>query len=348
MANIFFAKYYIGSMNENPLISVIIPVYNVEQYVECCLRSVMVQTYKNLEIIVVDDGSTDNSGRICDKIAKEDNRIRLVHQHNKGVSVARNIGMELAQGSYIGFVDPDDFICSDMYEYLFRIMMENKADISICSYKKFTFKHSIENIEDQDKVFCLDGYSALLELFNRSGIIKPSIWDGLYKKELLVQFPVGFICEDREFKVKVLVHSHIIAVGTKIKYFYRVRTDSLTRRKAGYQRLVKDFSIISARIENFIKSQEMELSILNAFYVSTLRFSANLLSKTAKYRLINCLPEARALISYYAPLVYTDKKKWRAYLICCLMKIKSIWPYISFFTVSDFVFGLYKKVYKKK
>ena len=334
-------------MQNNPLISIIIPVYNVAEYVEECINSIINQSYLNLDIIIIDDGSTDNSGEICEEIAKKDNRIRVVHQHNKGLSSARNLGMELAKGRYIGFVDSDDLICSDMYEYLFRIMEENTADIGLCNYKRFTSKHDIENIENRGEVFCLDSYSALLELFKGTGNVKPCAWQGLYKKELLEQFPVGLICEDREFKVKVLFHSHIIAVGTKIKYFYRVRTGSLTRRKMGYQRLVKDFSIISTRIENFIKSQEIELSILNAFYVSTLRFSANLLSKTIKYRLVNCLPDVRVLISYYAPLVYTDKKKWRAYLICYLMKIESIWPYISFFAVSDFIFGLYKKVYKK-
>ena len=104
----------------NKLISIIIPVYNVEKYLEDCLNSVVNQTYKNLEIILIDDGSTDNSGKICDLYAKKDNRIVVIHKENAGVSSARNVGLKIAKGLYIGFVDPDDYIAEDMYEILYQ------------------------------------------------------------------------------------------------------------------------------------------------------------------------------------------------------------------------------------
>lgn len=102
------------------LISIIVPIYNVELYLEKCIESIINQTYKNLEIILVDDGSTDSCGKICDEYAKKDNRIKVIHKINGGLSDARNKGMEIAKGKYIGFVDGDDYVASDMYETLYK------------------------------------------------------------------------------------------------------------------------------------------------------------------------------------------------------------------------------------
>ena len=107
------------------LISVIIPVYNVELYLRRCIDSVIKQTYKNLEIILVDDGSTDKSGEICDEYASLDNRISVIHKENGGLSSARNAGLKNAHGEYFGFVDSDDAIVEDMYEYLYDILLKN-------------------------------------------------------------------------------------------------------------------------------------------------------------------------------------------------------------------------------
>lgn len=121
-----------------PLISIIVPVYNVKDYVEKCLDSICGQTYKNLEIVVVDDGSTDGSGEICDTYAQKDPRVKVIHRENRGVSAVRNEGLDIALGEYIGFVDGDDWIDSDMYEFLYELLIVNEADISVCS-------HYIEN-----------------------------------------------------------------------------------------------------------------------------------------------------------------------------------------------------------
>ena len=116
------------------LISVIIPVYNVDKYLERCIDSVIVQTYSNLEIILVDDGSNDDSGIICDRYAKFDDRIKVIHKKNGGVSSARNEGIKYCNGKYIGFVDSDDYIDSTMYEYLYNLLISNDADISCCDF----------------------------------------------------------------------------------------------------------------------------------------------------------------------------------------------------------------------
>ena len=119
---------------EKELISVIIPCYNVEKYIDRCMESVLNQTYRNLEIILVDDGSTDGTGEIIKKYAEHDHRIKILHQKNKGAGAARNAGMEIASGSYIGFVDSDDWIAEDMYEYLIGIIKEEDADIAACDF----------------------------------------------------------------------------------------------------------------------------------------------------------------------------------------------------------------------
>lgn len=121
-------------MEKKPLISIIVPVYNVEKYIRRCVDSLINQTYKNLEIILIDDGSPDNSGAICDEYAKLDNRVKVIHKENGGVSSARNVGLDSASGEYIGFMDSDDYITPDMYEVLYNNMVDNDADISMGIY----------------------------------------------------------------------------------------------------------------------------------------------------------------------------------------------------------------------
>ena len=130
---------------DNSLISIIIPVYNVEQYLGKCLDSVISQTYKNLEIILVDDGSTDNSGKICDEYALKDNRIKVIHKKNAGVSIARNTGLNITRGDYIGFVDGDDYIECDMYETLLKKILETNSKLVVCNWFEGTENNWVEN-----------------------------------------------------------------------------------------------------------------------------------------------------------------------------------------------------------
>lgn len=114
-------------------ISIVVPIYNVEKYLDQCVKSIINQTYKNLEIILVNDGSIDNSGKICDKYKRQDNRVIVIHKENGGSSDARNVGIQIATGKYIGFVDSDDYIEKDMYEFLYNNMINENADISCCN-----------------------------------------------------------------------------------------------------------------------------------------------------------------------------------------------------------------------
>ena len=121
-------------MNEQPLISIIVPVYNTEMYLDKCVTSLINQTYRNIEIILVDDGSTDNSGKMCDSYAQKDNRIKVIHQTNAEVGAARNVGLKNVSGQYIGFVDSDDYVEHDMYEVLLKTLLQNNVSIVSCSY----------------------------------------------------------------------------------------------------------------------------------------------------------------------------------------------------------------------
>ena len=123
-------------MKEKPLISVIVPVYNVEKYIRECLDSIVNQTYKNLQIILVDDGSSDNSGKICDEFAKKDSRITVVHQENQGAGAAKNTGLELIEGEYFSIIDSDDYIDLSMYEKMVSLMKQYDSDIVQCLFKQ--------------------------------------------------------------------------------------------------------------------------------------------------------------------------------------------------------------------
>lgn len=132
---------------EEKLISIIVPVYNVEKYLKECIDSVISQTYKNLEIILVDDGSTDKSGEICDEYSKKDSRIKVIHKENGGLSDARNVALDIAKGEYIGFVDSDDYVEKDMFETLYKLAEEHNTEISSISFYK-TLENEIIDVRN--------------------------------------------------------------------------------------------------------------------------------------------------------------------------------------------------------
>lgn len=211
----------------NPLISVIIPVYNVENYLKKCLESVINQTYKNLEIILINDGSNDNSKDICDEYSQKDSRIIVVHKHNEGVSVARNTGLDIAKGEYIGFLDADDYIEEDMYEFLLDNAIKDNADISSCSYNK-VFSDRIEEGIGFNKYLILDSSEAIEKTINKD-ILFPSVWLKLFKKECIknVRFdPTIKISEDYLFCFNAACNCKKYVHSGKGKYNYIMREGS--------------------------------------------------------------------------------------------------------------------------
>ena len=217
---------------EYPLISVIIPVYNVEKYLPFSLESVMRQTYKNLEIILVDDGSKDESGNICEKYAKKDNRLRVIHQQNSGVSVARNTGIAACRGEYVGFVDSDDLIHERLFERLLDELQKNHADLSVCDLLRF--KDSSEmNQKTEKKEAVLYSQEQYLKKFFKIGsqTIEYYPWNKLYKRTLLTedQYPKGVRDgEDIFATLKAVLRADKIAVFDEQLYFYRENPNSVT------------------------------------------------------------------------------------------------------------------------
>lgn len=214
------------------LISVVVPVYNVERYLRACLDSLLAQTYSSLDILLVDDGSTDRSGAICDEYAHRDPRIRVVHQKNGGLSDARNTGISLATGRYITFVDSDDAVSADMLAYLYELIIREKADIATC--QKQLIDENGKNIPSRAKSRSqtVHGNENCMKAFLVSKDIDTAAWGKLYKRELFreVRYPKGKYCEDIFTTYRLFALSNTITVGEERKYGYRVRSDSIMHR----------------------------------------------------------------------------------------------------------------------
>ena len=208
----------------------IIPIYNAEQYLRQCLDSVVNQTYKNLEIILVDDGSTDNSGKICDEYALKDKRIVVIHKENGGISDARNIGIEKASGEFITFVDSDDDVANDIIEYLYEILKKFNCKMSVCAHniiKNNKIKKSF-NLKGDCK---LSSQECIKKMLYDDGI-DTSAWAKLYDRSIFeqIRYPKGMLFEDIATTYKLFIKSTEIASGHLAKYNYRIRNEhSITR-----------------------------------------------------------------------------------------------------------------------
>lgn len=218
------------------LISVIVPVYKVEKYLERCVESIRNQTYSNIEIILVDDGSPDSCPTVCDRYAEKDGRIRVIHKENGGLSDARNVGIDAACGEYIGFVDSDDYIHSEMYENLVRSIKKTGAEIAVCGVRKvYDTDPEEQPVRDQDKVKVCSGIQAVKNIFEPDLYLQSVVaWNKLYRKELFdnVRYPVGKLHEDEFTTYKLLNKCKKVVYIEEKYYYYYQRTDSIMGRKA--------------------------------------------------------------------------------------------------------------------
>lgn len=220
-------------------VSVIIPVYNVEDYLSTCIDSVLEQSHKELEVILVDDGSTDKSGKICDAYRKEDSRVRVIHKENGGLSDARNAGIEIAQGSYISFVDSDDYVHKDFIKTLLKACKEYSAEIAVCRH--FKFCSDAELLSCNKKDFCgltlLDKKRAFRAfLLNQNGDFVVT-WNKLYAARLwkYIRFPKGKIHEDCFVSHQLYLDSDKIIYLDDILYGYRSRPSSIIKSADAYR-----------------------------------------------------------------------------------------------------------------
>lgn len=211
------------------LISVIVPIYKVEQYLDDCVQSIVNQTYQKLEIILVDDGSPDGCPGLCDEWAKKDSRIRVIHQQNAGLSAARNAGLEIAQGDYIGFVDSDDYIANDMYEQLIAALKGTDKNTAACLIARVFDDGRIV----ADKPSCEDNVimgaaQAVDASFYKK--VCNAVWCKLYAKTVFenLRFPVGEVNEDYPVMIPVIIRSDGMVLVNKAMYYYRKREGSIT------------------------------------------------------------------------------------------------------------------------
>lgn len=212
------------------LISIIVPIYNMQKYLRKCLDTLIKQTYDKLEIILVDDGSTDSSGVICDEYLLKDNRIKVIHKENAGVSDARNVGIAIAKGEYIGFVDPDDYIELNMYEKLLYLIKNNNCDIAICGYViEDENGNSVRNLDKEIKNIILNSEKAMKLLIN-NGNFGSYPWDKLYKRNLFnnIKYPIGKIYEDADTTYKLIHKCKKIIYNSEPLYHYIKRKNSLS------------------------------------------------------------------------------------------------------------------------
>ncbi len=224
-------KHYkiIRGINMNPLISVIVPIYKVEKFLGECVESILTQTYTNLEIILVDDGSPDNCGSICDEYAQKDSRIKVIHKQNGGLSDARNAGLIVFKGEYLVFVDSDDFMPKDSIEYMYNLAIKNDADLVIGGSEKFdenTGKIIWSTYNGAENVQVFDKAEAMKDFF----INGCASWARLYKRKVHnnVFFPVGEINEDEAIVLTILENCEKIVKSNYVVYNYRYRENSIT------------------------------------------------------------------------------------------------------------------------
>lgn len=267
----------------NDLISIIIPIYNVEKYIKECIDSVVKQSYKNIEIILIDDGSKDNSGKICDYYSNKYKQIRVIHKHNEGVSIARNIGIELSAGKYITFIDADDFVEPNYIEILYKQCIGKNADLSICGANdidndKKIIKTSIKYAKT------LNSKEAMKELLNEkyyTGVV----WGKMYKRDLFknIKFNKEIkIAEDLDVLYKIIDKCNLINIDTSKKlYYYRIRKNSATT--VNYNDDWKNEIKICKNIMHFIKNKYPD--ILNFAIKRYVRINISCINNIMKNKL---------------------------------------------------------------
>ncbi len=264
------------------MVSIIVPIYKVEKYLDKCIESIVNQTYKDIEIILVDDGSPDRCPEMCEVWAKKDNRIKVLHKENGGISEARNAGMDLATGDYVGFVDSDDYIHEDMYKILMQEMEKSDADVVCCKYVDVNedgevisrtagfFDEPNYNVIYKDRDFV----HALLE--NRS---MPVVWNKLFKKNVVDEyyFKHNTYSEDYLFLLHIAYEEMSIVFITDTLYYYTAREDSITGGfKEGYNldQVKNVFSVEKLLMNRF--GDDIEVSLKTAQFKAIRLFLARM------------------------------------------------------------------------
>lgn len=244
-----------------PLISIIVPVYNSRKFLKRCVKSIQNQTYKNIEIILIDDGSTDSSGELCEQLASYDSRIVVRHKINGGQSSARNLGLDIAKGKLIGFVDNDDVIEPDMFERLYQNMIRERVKISgIVADWVYEDKTIFEGDKYQTRIY--SGHELLKNIFYRENLISSSVWDKLFERELFsnVRFPDGCEFEDIWVLSQILLSNPDVYI--EMKPLYHWYQYNFSRSKSGFNDKSRTYVDVPKRIVKSYKSQNADQALI--------------------------------------------------------------------------------------
>ena len=300
------------SAGENPLISVIIPVYNVSPWIDTCLKSVASQSYTNLEVILIDDGSSDGSAERCDEWIRLDRRFHVLHRKHEGVSAARNAGLSVFHGDYFSFVDADDMPHPDMIRMLFELLRCSDADLSVCQCREVLFSPGTPPSGEpaaEYPVRILDQKASIRHLLNGEEMIHSVVWNKLYPCSFrdLLHFPEGVVYEDNEVTLQALLASRKIAVTDAVLYDKRSRPGSIMRTQTPFHNLDRIRS--AERIEKIIRSAfpgDRELIRLAVWR------SAGSKIRSWLYLQMNADPESRLLAKQVRLLLASPRKEYAA------------------------------------
>mgnify|MGYP003290941701 CR=1 FL=1 len=259
------------------MISVIVPVYNMEKYLEKCVRSILNQDYKDIELILVDDGSKDSSPQMCDEFARQDERIKVIHKPNGGQGSARNMALDIAQGEYISFIDSDDWIELDMYTNLVGLLEETGADIAICEDANNEEDGTVKKNHRVTGTLVMTKDEAFSHRFDGSDIVTDSPCNKLYRKELFndLRFPENRLLEDTALMYLIIDKTKKIVSSEKVGYNIRCDSNSVSRRKYNKKRC--DTIITYTEMSDFFASKEeykKYVPIANAYIAGAIFFNA--------------------------------------------------------------------------
>jgi glycosyltransferase involved in cell wall biosynthesis len=275
------------------LISIIVPVYNVEEYLTNCLDSICNQTLKEIEIIIINDGSTDNSSEIIKEFQKNDKRIKVITQKNQGLSAARNAGLDIATGEYIGFVDSDDFISPDMYMDLYNKILEYDTDIVICNH--YILENDSLRTNSNYSDYLIETDKKYTYYLLRDEAIKNFVWSRLYKKELFdgVRFPIGKVFEDIYLSFYLLGKIKNSYYISEPLYCYRVREGSISR--SVNIKIVTD--VVNAVYSLYMKIKKKYPDLLTVSFFTTFRWISNMIDIYGKENMLMILKKYKKKIS---------------------------------------------------
>lgn len=312
-------------------VSVIIPVYNVEKYLRECVDSVLAQTYENIEVILVDDGSPDSCPAICDEYAARDARVRVIHKENGGVASARNKGLEIASGEYVAFVDPDDVISPVMYESLVLALEEEVADIAMCEYaREISGLDTCDSPRGKRRLF--EAYDDMLAILTNAPNIRDItwsgiyVWDKLYKKDLIVhKFNQEYLMsEDNDFNRHYIRECKKAVVIPRAYYMYRENQNSILGKynnsKLDSNSIVKGISNVSSWINMMNDAEKIAKSeSIRTYLRARAAYTAHgMLWRVYAAHLdgenVDFVHGSRRLIKEHASLIFRDRATYSLFI----------------------------------